>query len=80
MLYGILMLAPFGALAFYVIFYDYTLFVFFIALMALPAILIVSTARTPREYVTAMRLTLFTAFAFGVGMAAVIAFGGLLYI
>ena len=79
-LYGLLMLLPFAALGFYVIFYDYTIFVFFIGLMALPAILIVSTARTAREYLIALRLTLLTAFAFGVGMAAVIAFGGVLFL
>jgi 1,4-dihydroxy-2-naphthoate octaprenyltransferase len=78
-LYIVLMLLPFVALAFYVIFYDYTLYVFFIALAALPAMLIVSTARHPREYLIAMRLTLLTAFGFGVGMAAVIAFGGVLF-
>jgi 1,4-dihydroxy-2-naphthoate octaprenyltransferase len=78
-LYIVLMLLPFGALAFYVIFYDYTLFVFFIALAALPAMLIVATARHPREFLIAMRLTLLTAFGFGVGMAVVIAFGGVLF-
>jgi 1,4-dihydroxy-2-naphthoate octaprenyltransferase len=79
-LYIVLMLLPFGALAFYVLFYDFTVFVFFIGLAALPAMLIVATARTPREYLIAMRLTLVTAFGFGVGMAAVIAFGGILWI
>jgi 1,4-dihydroxy-2-naphthoate octaprenyltransferase len=78
-LYIVLMLLPFAALAFYVIFYDYSVFVFFIGLAALPAMLIVATARHPREYLVAMRLTLLTAFGFGVGMAAVIAFGGVLF-
>jgi 1,4-dihydroxy-2-naphthoate octaprenyltransferase len=78
-LYIVLMVLPFGALAFYVIFYDYTVFVFFVALAALPAMLIVATAKTPREFLVAMRLTLLTAFGFGVGMAAVIAFGGVLF-
>ena len=78
-LYIVLMLLPFVALAFFVIFYDYTLFVFFIALAALPAMLIVATARHPREFLIAMRLTLLTAFGFGIGMAAVIAFGGVLF-
>lgn len=78
-LYIVLMLLPFGALAFYVIFYDYSLFVFFIGLAAVPAMLIVATAKTPREFLIAMRLTLLTAFGFGIGMAAVIAFGGVLF-
>ena len=79
-LYIVLMVLPFVALGFYVLFYDYTVFVFFIGLAALPAMLIVATARSPREYLIAMRLTLLTAFGFGVGMAAVIAFGGILWI
>jgi 1,4-dihydroxy-2-naphthoate octaprenyltransferase len=78
-LYIVLMLLPFGALAFYVLFYEYTLWVFFIGLAALPAMLIVATARTPREYAIAMRLTLLTAFGFGVGMALAIAFPGFLF-
>ncbi len=79
-LYIVLMVLPFVALGFYVLFYDYTVWVFFIGLAALPAMLIVATARSPREYLLAMRLTLLTAFGFGVGMAAVIAFGGILWI
>jgi 1,4-dihydroxy-2-naphthoate polyprenyltransferase len=79
-LYIVLMALPFVALGFYVLFYDYTVWVFFIGLAALPAMLIVATARSPREYLLAMRLTLLTAFGFGVGMAAVIAFGGILWI
>ncbi len=79
-LYIVLMALPFVALAFYLTFYDYTVWVFFVGLAALPAMLIVATARSPREYLLAMRLTLVTAFGFGVGMAAVLAFGGILRI
>ena len=79
-LYIVLMLLPFGALSFYVIFYDYTVFVFFIALAALPAMLIVATAKTARELVYALQLTLLTGLGFGVGMGAVLAFGGILWI
>jgi 1,4-dihydroxy-2-naphthoate octaprenyltransferase len=78
-LYIVLMLLPFGALAFYVLFYEYTLYVFFIALAALPAMLIVATARHPREYLIAMRLTLLTALGFGIGMALAIAFPGFIF-
>ncbi|MCU1415882.1 MAG: 1,4-dihydroxy-2-naphthoate polyprenyltransferase [Schumannella sp.] len=78
--YIVLMLLPFGALAFYVVFYDYTVFVFFIGLAALPAMLIVATAKSPREYLLALRLTLLTGLGFGIGMAAVFAFGGILWI
>jgi 1,4-dihydroxy-2-naphthoate octaprenyltransferase len=69
-LYIVLMLLPFGALAFYVIFYDYTIFVFFMALAALPAMLIVATAKTAREYLTALRLTL----VFGIALCLVIVY------
>jgi 1,4-dihydroxy-2-naphthoate octaprenyltransferase len=79
-LYIVLMVVPFVALGFYVAFYDYTVFVFFIGLAALPAMLIVATARSPREYLIAMRLTLLAAFGFGIGMAWAIAFGGILWI
>jgi 1,4-dihydroxy-2-naphthoate octaprenyltransferase len=78
-LYIVLMVLPFVALSFYVIFYDYTVWVFFIALAALPAMLIVATAKSPREYLLALRLTLLTAFGFGVGMG-LLAFGGILWI
>jgi 1,4-dihydroxy-2-naphthoate octaprenyltransferase len=79
-LYIVLMVLPFVALAFYVIFYDYTVWVFFIALAALPAMLIVATAKTPREYLLALRLTLLAALGFGVGMGLVLTFGGILWI
>lgn len=79
-LYIVLMVLPFVGLSFYVIFYDYTVWVFFIALAALPAMLIVATAKSAREYVLAMQLTLLTAFGFGVGMGLVFAFGGVLWI
>lgn len=79
-LYIVLMVLPFGALAFFVIFYDYTIFVFFIGLAALPAMLIVATAKTPRELLTALRLTLLSGLGFGVGMGAVLALGGILWV
>jgi 1,4-dihydroxy-2-naphthoate octaprenyltransferase len=79
-LYIVLMLLPFGALAFYIVFYDYTVFVFFIALAALPAMLIVATAKTARELVLALQLTLLTGLGFGLGMGAVLAIGGILWV
>jgi len=79
-LYIVLMALPFAALAFYQVFYDWTIFVFFIGLAVLPAMLIVVTAKTAREHVLAMQLTLLAALGFGVGMGAVLAFGGILWI
>ncbi|WP_425468273.1 1,4-dihydroxy-2-naphthoate polyprenyltransferase [Protaetiibacter larvae] len=73
-LYAVLVAAPFGILAFFVVFYDNAAYVYFALLAAAPAILIVLTAKTPREYVTALKLTLLTAVAFGLGLGAAIAF------
>ena len=47
---------------------------FFALLAAAPAILIVTMARTAREYRPALLLTLLTALAYGLGLAAAIAF------
>jgi len=73
-LYALLMLAPFGILVFYVLFYDLAAYVYFALLAAAPAVLIVLTARSAREYVTALKLTLLTALAYGVGLGAALAF------
>ena len=54
--------------------YPLTGFVFFALLAALPAILIVTMAKSPREYRPAFRLTLLTALVYGLGLAAAIAF------
>jgi 1,4-dihydroxy-2-naphthoate octaprenyltransferase len=76
--YVVLMLVPFGILAFFAVFYDpsvgagYAPLVYFAAVAALPAILIAVTARTAREWVLVMQLTLVTALLFGVGLAAAI--------
>lgn len=73
-LYALLVAAPFGILVFYLLFYDLAAYVFFALLAAGPAILIVITARTPREFVTALKLTLLTALVYGVGLGAALAF------
>lgn len=69
-LFGVLVLLPFGLLVFYVIFYANAGYVFFALLAAVPAVLVVSMSRSAREYVTALKLTLLTAFAFEVGLGA----------
>ena len=73
-LYVVLIVLPYGVLAFFALFYVYAPYVFFSLLAAIPAILIVLTARTAREYVTALQLTLLTALVFEVGLAAAYAF------
>ncbi len=75
-LYVILVLVPFGILAFFAVFYEpgsgsgYAPFVYFVGVTAVPAILIAVTARSAREWVFVMKLTLATALLYGVGLAA----------
>jgi 1,4-dihydroxy-2-naphthoate octaprenyltransferase len=73
-LYAVLMLVPLGLLVFFTVFYLAAGYVFFVAVLVLPAIVIVLFAKTAGEYVSAMRLTLFSAFVYGVGLAAALAF------
>jgi 1,4-dihydroxy-2-naphthoate octaprenyltransferase len=83
-LYVVLMLAPFGILAFFALFYEpgsgsgFAPYVYFAGIAALPAIVIATTARTPREWVLVMRLTLVTTLLFGLGLAAAIVLPGAL--
>lgn len=77
-LYVLLLLAPFGILAFFAVFYDpgsgsgYAPLVYFAGVAALPAMLIAVTARTAREWVLVMQLTLLTALLYGLGLSAAI--------
>jgi 1,4-dihydroxy-2-naphthoate octaprenyltransferase len=73
-LYTVFVLVPFGILVFFVLFYELAPYVFFVLFATVPSILIVMTARTAREYVTALKLTLLTALAYGVGLGAALAF------
>ena len=79
-LYVVLMLVPFGILAYFALLYTpdsgsgYAPFVYFAAVGALPAILIAITGRTPREWVLVMQLTLATALLYGLGLSAAIVF------
>ena len=73
-LYVVLMLVPMALLAFYTLFYLEAGYVFFVAILVVPAIVIVLFAKTASEYVSALRLTLFAAFFYGLGLAAALAF------
>jgi 1,4-dihydroxy-2-naphthoate octaprenyltransferase len=83
-LYVVLMLAPFGILAFFALFYEpgsgsgFAPYVYFAGVAALPAILIATTAHTAREWVLVMKLTLATTLLFGLGLAAAIVLPGAL--
>jgi 1,4-dihydroxy-2-naphthoate octaprenyltransferase len=83
-LYVVLMLVPFGILAFFALFYEpgsgsgFAPFVYFAGVAALPAILIAITGRTAREWVFVLQLTLATALLYGLGLSAAIVFPGAL--
>ncbi|GAA1526383.1 1,4-dihydroxy-2-naphthoate octaprenyltransferase [Agromyces terreus] len=66
-------LVPFVLVGFLALFYPTAMLVFFALLLALPACIIVLTARTPRELILALQLTSFTALAYGVGLGLAIA-------
>ena len=72
--FAVLLTAPFGILAFFVLFYENAHLVYFALLAAVPAILITLTARTAPELVLALRLASLTALVYGVGLALAIAF------
>lgn len=73
-LYVVLMLVPLGLLVFFSVFYLNAPYVFFDAIIVLPAMAIVLFAKTGREFVTALQLTLLATFVYGVGLAAALAF------
>lgn len=73
-LYVFLVVIPFGILAFFTLFYPNAGYVYLALIAAAPAILIAVTAKTGREFVYVMRLSILTATAFGLGLAAAIAF------
>jgi len=71
-LYVVLMLVPYVLLVFFTLFYLSAGYVYFTALAAVPAIVIVLFARTPRELVTALQLTLLSALLYGLGLGVVL--------
>ena len=73
-LYVIFMVVPFLLLIIFMFPYPEAGFAYFALLSGAPAVLIVLMARQPREYVTAMQLTLLTALAYGLGLGAALAF------
>lgn len=70
----VFVLAPFGILAFFVLFYENAYLVYFALLAALPAAGIGLTGKTAPELVVALRLTALTALVFGLGLGWAIAF------
>ena len=72
--YGILVLAPFVILVFFVLFYQNAYLVYFALLAAIPAVGITISAKTPAELIVALRLTTLVALLYGLGLGWAIAF------
>ena len=73
-LFTVFVLLPFVGLWFFTLLYENAFYVFFALLLALPAALIVLMAKTPKEFLLALKLTSLTALVYGVGLALAIAF------
>ena len=67
-LFAVFMLVPFAIVVFFALFYPTAWLVLFGLLLALPACLIVVTAKAPRELLIALQLASFTALFYGVGL------------
>lgn len=67
-LFGLFVLVPFAIAAFFALFYPYAWLVQFALLAAIPAVVIVAAARTPRELLIALQITSLTALVYGVGL------------
>ena len=73
-LYGVLMLAPFVLLGWFVLLYSNTIFAYFALLAAAPAVLITLLAKTPPELIVALKLTSVTALGYALLLGWAIAF------
>lgn len=67
-LFAVFMLVPFVIVGFFALFYPAAWLVMFALLAALPACLIVLTAKTPRELIIALQLASLTALVYGIGL------------
>jgi 1,4-dihydroxy-2-naphthoate octaprenyltransferase len=72
--YAVFLALPYVVLVYFALIYTYAEYVYFTLLIAGPAILIVLTAKTAKEFILALRLTSATALLFGLGLGAAIAF------
>ncbi|TPW71810.1 1,4-dihydroxy-2-naphthoate polyprenyltransferase [Schumannella sp. 10F1B-5-1] len=72
--FGVLLLAPFVINVFFLLLFDNALYVYFVLVAALPAVVITLTAKTAKELVLALRLSVLSSLAFGLALAAAIAF------
>jgi 1,4-dihydroxy-2-naphthoate polyprenyltransferase len=72
--FTVFLLLPFVILIYFVLLYPNATYTYFALLLALPAVLIALTGKTPRELVLALQLTSFTALVFAVGLGWALAF------
>ena len=72
-LFGLFLLVPFVLAAFFVLAYLNAGFVYLALMLAIPAVIITATAKTPREYVLALQLASFTALAYAIILGLAIA-------
>ncbi len=70
----VLILAPFVILVYFVLLFPNAYFTYFVLLVALPAVLIALTAKTPKELVLVLQLTSLTALLFAIGLGWAMAF------
>jgi len=68
-LFCILMMIPFGIVLYLGLFYSAALLTLFALLAALPACLITVMAKTPQEYILALKLSSLTGLLYGLGLA-----------
>lgn len=73
-LFTVFTLVPFVLLMLFVLLYQYAYAVYFALLLAIPACIIVLTAKTAQEFLLVLKLSSLTALVFGLGLAAAIAF------
>jgi 1,4-dihydroxy-2-naphthoate octaprenyltransferase len=72
--FAIMLLAPFVIVIYFVLLYSNAPYTYFVLILAIPAVLIGLTGKTPGELVLALQLTSFTALAFAVGLGWALAF------
>ncbi len=72
--FGVMLLAPFGILSFFTLFYENAYLVYFALLAAIPAVGITISAKTPGELIIALRLSALVALLYGLGLGWAIAF------
>ena len=73
-LFSILLLVPFAILAFFVLEFSNAAFAYATLLLAIPAVIIALTAKTPRELILVLQLTSFTGLAYALLLSWAIAF------